>query len=97
MALLSLTATKATGVAKLEKDPRKRPYVVPGATSPPLLRPVAESIFVMPVATFPEATDSVKLRLQLVSVNSQSTCQMSLYLFFSLGSYNFFPRVTLAR
>lgn len=64
MALLSLTATKPTGVAKLEKDPRKRPYVVPGATSPPHLRPVADSIFVMPVATFPEASDSIKLRLQ---------------------------------
>lgn len=64
MALLSLMATKATGVANLEKDPRNRLYVVPGATSPPSLRPVAESIFVMLVATFPEATDSVKLRLQ---------------------------------
>lgn len=89
MALLALTATKATGVTNLEKDPRNRPYVVPGATSPPPLRPVAESVFVMPIATFPEATDSVKLRLQF------GFCKFPVNLP-DESVLIFFPRVTLA-
>lgn len=91
MALLSLTATKATGVAKLEKDPRNRPYVFPGATSPPLLRPVAESIFVMPVATFPEATDSVKLRLQFGFCKFPVNLPDESVLIFFLRVIQFFP------